>query len=107
MNHPTHVTVTAPDGRLTPIHPDDGVGLGGAPLRVDSARVARVRWSQTTRRAVERGDLILCTRAGKAVPTAREAACPEDLPGGSVSLERAAARDLPASNMRAPEGGVR
>ena len=106
MKLPTHVTVTAPDGRLTPIHPDDGVGLGGAPLRVTSETVARVRWSQTTRRAVARGDLLLCDAAGKPVTGPHDAAAPDDLGAGSrpVGAARAA---TPAPNMRVNDGGGR
>lgn len=76
---PSHVTVTAPPGRLTPIHPDDGSGVGGLRLTVDPDHVARVRWSPTTRRAHKRGDLILCKLDGTPVKTPDEAAAPVDI----------------------------
>lgn len=86
MRLPTHVTVTAPEGRLTPIHPEDGVGIAGAALRIGPGEVCRVRWSQTTIRAVRRGDLILCTAEGTPVGTPQEAERTTDLPGLRVIL---------------------
>lgn len=103
MPLPTHVTVTAPAGRLTPIHPEDGVDIAGAPLRVAPGTVRRVRWSQTTSRAVGRGDLILCRRDGSRVRTPEEAACDEDLPG--LRLPIADPAPGPITTMQARERG--
>lgn len=108
MSNPTHVTVTAPPGRLTPIHPNDGVDLAGHPLRVRPGEIRRVRWSENTRRAVARGDLILCDRAGKEVGLPKDAACPDDLPDLKIvidaSPDTAARRPTPTMQARDPEG---
>lgn len=69
MPNPTHINVTAPPDRVTPIHKDDGVEPNGAQLQVRAGFVARVRLSQTTRRAIARGDLIPCNMSGAAVPS--------------------------------------
>ncbi len=85
MADPTHITVTAPIGRHTPIHPSDGAEPGGGLLYVEPSTVCRVRYSQTIRRALSRGDLIACNMDG-APSTVTLAAAPEDLPGGKISL---------------------
>jgi hypothetical protein len=69
MPDPTHITVTAPPDRVTPIHKDDGVEPNGAQLRVTSAVTVRVRYSQSVRRAIARGDLIPCNMSGAAAPS--------------------------------------
>lgn len=81
MAPPTHITVMAPEGRLTPIHPSDGVEPGGRRMYAEPGIVRRVRWSQTIRRAVNRGDLGLVNAKGEPVKTIAEAACPDELPG--------------------------
>lgn len=80
MPDPTHITVTAPPDRVTPVHKDDGIEPNGSQLRVVAGRVARVRYSQSTRRAIARGDLVLCNMSGSAVPSIALAAAPEELP---------------------------
>lgn len=80
MPDPTHITVTAPPDRVTPIHKDDGSAPGGVQLRVTAASVDRVRYSQSVRRAIARGDLIPCNMSGAAVPSIDLAAAPEDFP---------------------------
>lgn len=79
MSGPTHITVTAPPDRVTPIHRDDGIEPSGAQLRVVAGRVERVRLSQTTRRAIARGDLVPCNMSGAAVASVELAAAPADL----------------------------
>jgi hypothetical protein len=80
MADPTHITVTAPPDRVTPIHKDDGIAPNGAQLRVTAGRVARVRYSQSVRRAIARGDLIPCNMSGAAVPSVDLAAAPDEAP---------------------------
>lgn len=75
---PTHITVTAPAGVRTPIHPNDGIRPGGDPLFVVAGAVERVRYSQTIRRALGRGDLIACNMDGAPVTVAL-AAAPSEL----------------------------
>lgn len=82
MTHPTHVHVKAPEGRLTPVHKDDGTEIDGGQLLVKHGEVRRVRWSQTTLRSWGRGDLILCDMNGNAVQSAELAAAPDELPDG-------------------------
>jgi len=76
---PTHITVTAPEGRLTPIHKSDGVEPGGAALVVAPGDVRRVAYSTTVHRSILRGDLVMCDLDGKAVASADLAAAPLDL----------------------------
>jgi len=79
MAIPTHITVTAPPGRLTPIHPNDGTDPGGHPTKAVAGVVKRVRFSQTIRRAIARGDLIPCDLDAGAVSGPSAAAAPDDL----------------------------
>jgi hypothetical protein len=86
MPDPTHITVTAPPDRVTPIHKDDAIEPGGGQMRVTAAVVARVRYrgSQSVRRSIARGDLIPCNMSGAAVPSIDLAAAPNELEGGSM-----------------------
>jgi hypothetical protein len=88
MFQPTHIYVTAPQGRLTPIHPDDGIEPGGFPMRAKAGEASMVRYwivqpnghvivSQTTRRAITRGDLIPCNDKGTPVDDVDAAQVPE------------------------------
>lgn len=79
MPDPTHITVTAPPDRVTPIHKDDGIEDNGGQLRVTAGRVAPVRYSQSVRRAIARGDLIPCNMSGAGVPSIDLAAHPEGI----------------------------
>lgn len=85
MPDPTHITVTAPPDRVTPIHADDGRQPGGGQLRVTAAHVDRVRYSQSVRRSVACGDLIPCDMSGSVVASVELAAAPEELPGGRIA----------------------
>src|SRR5678815_4684752 len=82
MALPTHVTVTAPEGRRTPVHHEDGVEPGGDLLVVTPDVVRRVRYSHTTLRSIGRGDLILCNMDGTPVDSVDLAAAPDEIPGG-------------------------
>lgn len=82
-----YVRVTAPEGRRTPIHEDDGVDVGAVMLYVEPGSIRRVRWSQTVRRARNRGDLILCDMNGNRVDTVDLAEQVEDLPGGKLESQ--------------------
>jgi len=90
MPAPSHITVTAPPGRVTPIHSMDGAEPGGAQLRVIEGEVVRVRFagSQAVRRAIARGDLVMCDLNGAPVASADLAACPADLPGGRIAIRK-------------------
>lgn len=85
MPHLTHVTVTAPEGRRTPIHESDGKA-GTEQLQVVPGIVDRVRWSRLTSRAVGRGDLILCDLNGAPVASVELADAPDELPGLRVEV---------------------
>jgi hypothetical protein len=80
----THVLVTAPEGRRTPVAPEDGIAPGGHQLVVTSDVVVRVGWSQTTYRSHKRGDLILCNMDGDPVDSVELAACPKEPEDGAV-----------------------
>lgn len=84
MTAPSHITVTAPAGVTTPIHPTDGHEPGGGQLRITSDVVARVRYagSQSIRRAIARGDLVPCNMDGAPVASVDLAWCPEEPPQG-------------------------
>jgi hypothetical protein len=120
------VTVTAPEGRRTPVHSEDGAEPGGAQLCVTVDDVALVRYSHTTIRSINRGDLILCDMNGSIVQSVEAAEAPGDGRGkwprvrsAEVAEALAAAPpvrqddgDVPAEvvevdtkNLRAPEGG--
>lgn len=86
MALPTHVTVTAPEGRHTPVDAADGVEPGGGLMYVTPDRVRRVRYSHTTLRSIGRGDLVLCNMDGAPVESVALAACPEELPGGFLAV---------------------
>jgi len=87
MPNPTYITVTAPAGVRTPIHPDDGREPGGAQLHVTASGVYRVRYSQAIRRALGRGDLLACDMNGAAVASVDLAAAPDDIPRGTAELK--------------------
>ena len=61
------IYVTAPPSVRTPIHKEDGIEPGGAQMFVVHGQVREVRFSATTRRLRDRGDLILCDADGKHV----------------------------------------
>lgn len=84
---PAYITVTAPSGRRTPIHHEDGTEPGGGQLCVVAGEIIRVRYagSQTIRRSIGRGDLIPCDMNGAAVGVAL-AASADELPGGRVII---------------------
>jgi hypothetical protein len=92
MTAPAFILVTAPPGRVVPIHRLDGAGLSGVQLQVVDGEVVRVRFagSQTVRRSIARGDLIPCDMNGTEVPTFELAAAPDELPGGRIVLARKA-----------------
>ena len=89
MNDPEFITVTAPPGKVTPVHKDDGREPGGGQLRVTADVVVRVRLrdSHTMRRSIARGDLIPCNMDGAQVASAHLAAAPDELPGGRLTLK--------------------
>jgi hypothetical protein len=89
MPDPTHITVTAPPDRVTPIHRNDGIEPNGGQLRVTADYVDRVRYSQCVRRSIARGDLVPCNMSGAAVASVDLAASPEELPGGRVPRAQA------------------
>lgn len=88
----THVNVTAPEGRRTPIDHNDGVGPGGRQMHVTSDVVARVAWSQSTYRSAARGDLILCNMDGTPVASADLAASPSEHEDGIVRPRKIVAK---------------
>jgi hypothetical protein len=75
----THVTVTAPEGRKTPIPPEDGIEPGGGLMHVQPGFVRRVRYSHATLRAIDRRDLFLCDLDGTPVDSVALAAAPVEL----------------------------
>ncbi len=85
MPDPTHITVTAPPGKLTPIHRDDGAEPGGGLMYVASGEIRRVRLSQAIRRSIARTDLIPCDMNGAGVGIAL-AAAPDELTGGRIVI---------------------
>lgn len=91
----THVFVTAPEGRLTPVHRDDGIEPGGGVLYVRSGEVRAVRYwrgegktSQTVRRSRDRGDLVLCNMDGVPVDSYEAAAADVELPDNRRLIAR-------------------
>ena len=87
---PDYITVTAPEGRKVPVHPNDAAEIGGTLHHVEAPHVSRVRYSSEVRRAITRGDLIPCTIDGHPVGdyakrdyNLEHAAAPESLSVGS------------------------
>lgn len=72
MPNVTIITVTAPAGRATPLHREDGVVPGGALLIVLPGSRHRVPLSANIRRAIARGDLerVAETMDGETAPSA-------------------------------------
>lgn len=72
---PSHIFVTAPPGRRTPLHSWNGTEPGGGVQYVEPGKATRVRFvnpdgastCQTLRRAIARGDLQLCNMNGALV----------------------------------------
>lgn len=88
---PTHITVTAPEGRKTPIHPNDGTDPDSPTLLfVEAGHVAKVRYSSDIRRSINRGDLIPCDLEGHTVDVAK-AEAPEEFDGGRITSDAIAA----------------
>lgn len=105
MAPPTHVTVTAPPGRRTPVAPADGVEPGGGLLYVTQDAVHRVRYSHTVIRSIGRRDLTLCNMNGAPVESAELASAPEPLDGGKIELARFAAPMHPELDKRGVKPG--
>jgi hypothetical protein len=87
MPTPTHIMVTALPDRVTPIHKDDGIEPTGAQLRVTAGRVERVRYSQSIRRSIARGDLIPCNMSGAAVASVELATSLDEMPASKLVKE--------------------
>lgn len=85
---PTHITVTAPEGRKTPINPNDGADPNAHLLFVDAGTVAKVRYSSDVRRSINRGDLIPCDLDGHAVDSIDKAEAPAEFDGGRITSEK-------------------
>ena len=84
---PAFLTVTAPEGRTTPIAPNDAADPTGLVLTVTSDVVCRVRYSSDVRRAIACGDLIPCTVAGLKVDDPEKAAADVPLHTGATVTE--------------------
>lgn len=85
--NPTHIKVTAPEGKLTPIGRADGTLPGGGLLHVRPGTICRVRYSQDIRRSINRGDLVACNMDGADVGVhLDDAAAPDELEGGIIDL---------------------
>ena len=81
----THITVTAPAERVTPIHKRDGGTVTGAQPQVIAGEIHRVRYSQDVRRAIGRGDLVPCDMNG--APCGVElAAAPDEIDGYKIAI---------------------
>ena len=97
---PTHILVTAPEGRKCPIHPSGGSDVGGL-LYVEHGRVTRVKYDQDLRRSIARGDLIPCKLDGSPISTLVEA---EPLQSGGPHVTE---DDRKAAPAKAREGSTR
>lgn len=71
---PTHVFVTAAEGREVPIPPSEGSAPGAMLLRCKPGKVYRLMWSTYTRRRILAGDLLPTTIGGLKVAELEQAA---------------------------------
>lgn len=92
---PTHITVTAPEGRKTPIHPNDGSDPESPTLMfVEHGTIARVKYSADVRRAIARGDLIAVDGDGAHTTDLEKASAPKAMQafdietGAELELEK-------------------
>jgi hypothetical protein len=76
---PTHVYVTAAEGRECPIPSNEATAPGGSLLRVLPGKRYRLPWSQYTRKRVRSGDLVLVNAGGTPVGDPEQAAAPRAL----------------------------
>lgn len=79
MATPTHVFVTAAEGRLVPIPANEGSAPGAALLKCEAGKLYRLPWSTYTRKRIAGGDLVLVNRGGTKVDSPEAAAAPDVL----------------------------
>lgn len=94
MARTSQIYVTAPEGRVTPVHGADGSEPAGGILYARPGKVVRVRYwlpdgttSQTIRRSVNRGDLVRCNMDGAPVDSYELAAAPDEIAPASAKKE--------------------
>jgi hypothetical protein len=73
---PTHVFVTAAEGRLVPVPPNEASAPGSVLLKCEAGKVYRLPWSSYVRRRILAGDLLLCNQWGTKVSDASAAEAP-------------------------------
>lgn len=71
---PTHVFVTAAEGRLVPVPPNEASAPGSTLLKCEPGKVYRLPWTTYTRKRINAGDLVLCNMYGTRVATVEAAA---------------------------------
>lgn len=85
MSKPTHVFVSAAEGREVPIPTSEATAPGAQLLKCRHGRVYRLPWSTYTRRRINATDLYLTDSIGRRVANELEAAAP-DLEGTDFEL---------------------
>lgn len=76
MATPTHVFVTAAEGREVPMPQNEVSAPGGVLLRCLPGKRYRVPWTTYTRRRINSGDLVLVDDAGRPTPDLDRATAP-------------------------------
>lgn len=102
MSQLTHVFVTVPEGREVPINKNEATAAGGMLLRCvqgdpKSPNVYKLPWTESTRRRVNAGDLVLSNQSGTRVDTgerARAAATVKVDADGIVSRDQRSDEDI-------------
>lgn len=79
MSKPTHIYVTAAEGREVPVPPSEASAPGAQLLKCLPGKVYVLPNSTYTRRRLLSGDLLPCDRAGKIVGDVDQASAPAEL----------------------------
>lgn len=90
MAQPTHVFVTAAEGRKVPIPSNEASAPGAALLLCEPGKVYRLPYTTHTRRRITSGDLVLTDQGGTAVDSIELADSAEPLAidaTGAIAVE--------------------
>lgn len=79
MANPTHIYVTAAEGREVPFPPSEVSAPNGVLLRALPGKAYRVPYTTYTRKRINSGDAIMCDIRGNPVRDLASAAAPREV----------------------------